>query len=96
MSVFSTRRYVELKSHVLGILYQEALQSFAAGSRAAADLVQAFEMRHKAMLSITATMLDWRKSDWPTRQQRFRMHIASYCFLTVSILAFVMRGLLTP
>jgi hypothetical protein len=48
MSVFSTRRYVELKSHVLGILYQEALQSFAAGSRAAADLVQAFEMRHKA------------------------------------------------
>jgi hypothetical protein len=49
-----------------------------------------------AMLSITATMLDWRKSDWPARQQRFRMHIASYCFLTVSILAFVMRGLLTP
>jgi hypothetical protein len=93
MSVFSTRRYVELKSHVLGILYQEALQSFAAGSRAAADLVQAFEMRH---ISITATMLDWRKSDWLARQQRFRMHIASYCFLTVSILAFVMRGLLTP
>jgi hypothetical protein len=49
-----------------------------------------------AMLSITATMLDWRKSDWPRRQQRFRMHIASYCFLTVSVLAFVMRGLLTP
>lgn len=24
------------------------------------------------------------------------MHIASYCFLTVSVLAFVMRGLLTP
>ena len=23
-------------------------------------------------------------------------HIASYCFLTVSVLAFVMRGLLTP
>jgi hypothetical protein len=54
MSVFSTRRYVELKSHVLGILYQEALQSFAAGSRAAADLVQAFEMRH---ISITATLI---------------------------------------
>jgi hypothetical protein len=49
-----------------------------------------------AMLSIMATMLDRRKSDWPTRQQRFRMHIASYCFLTFSILAFVMRGLLTP
>jgi hypothetical protein len=49
-----------------------------------------------AMLSITATMLDRRKSDWPTPQQRFRMHIASYCFLTVSVLAFVMRGLSTP
>jgi len=48
MSVFSMSGYVELKSHVLGILYEEALQSFAAGSRAAADLVQAFEMRHKA------------------------------------------------
>jgi NitT/TauT family transport system ATP-binding protein len=48
MSVFSMSEYVELKSHILGILYEEALQSFAAGSRAAADLVQAFEMRHKA------------------------------------------------
>jgi NitT/TauT family transport system ATP-binding protein len=51
LSVFATRRYVELKSHVLGILYEEALQSFAAGSRAAADLVQAFERRHKAGVS---------------------------------------------
>jgi hypothetical protein len=49
-----------------------------------------------AMLSIAATILDRRKSYWPTRQQRFRMHIASYCFLTISVLAFVMRGLLTP
>ena len=49
-----------------------------------------------AVLSIAATMLDRRKSDWPTRQQQFRMHIASYCFLTISILAFAMRGLLTP
>ncbi len=49
-----------------------------------------------AMLSIAATALDRRKSDWPTRRQRFHMHIASYCFLTISILAFVVRGLLTP
>jgi len=49
-----------------------------------------------AMLSSAATMLDRWKPDWPTRKGRFRMHIASYCFLTVSILAFVMRGLLTP
>jgi hypothetical protein len=49
-----------------------------------------------AMLSIAATILDRRKPYWLTRQQRFRMHIASYCFLTISVLAFVMRGLLTP
>ena len=44
-SVFSTPRYVELKSHILAILYEEALHSFAAGSRAAADMVEAFEVR---------------------------------------------------
>ena len=49
-----------------------------------------------AMLSIAATILDRRKPHWPTHEQRFRMHVASYCFLTISILAFVMRGLLTP
>jgi hypothetical protein len=49
-----------------------------------------------ATLSIAATILDRRKPCWPTRQQRFRMHIASYCCLTISVLAFVMRGLLTP
>jgi sulfonate transport system ATP-binding protein len=46
--VFLTPRYVELKSHILAILYQEALHSFAAGSRAAADMVEAFEVRRKA------------------------------------------------
>jgi NitT/TauT family transport system ATP-binding protein len=43
--VFASRRYAELKSRVLGILYEEALQAFASGSRAAADLVEAFELR---------------------------------------------------
>lgn len=47
-SVFLTPRYVELKSHILAILYEEALHSFAAGSRAAADMVEAFEVRRKA------------------------------------------------
>jgi NitT/TauT family transport system ATP-binding protein len=46
--IFATRRYVELKSHILGILYEEALHSFASGSRAAADMVEAFEVRRKA------------------------------------------------
>jgi hypothetical protein len=49
-----------------------------------------------ATLSIGATILDRRKPYWPTHEQRFRMHVASYCFLTISILAFVMRGLLMP
>ncbi len=45
-SVFDTKRYAELKSHVLGVLYKEALAAFASGSRAAADMVEAFEARH--------------------------------------------------
>ena len=47
-----------------------------------------------AVLSITATALDRRQSAWPTRRQRFFMHMACYGFLTVSILVFVVRGLL--
>ena len=46
-SVFQTKRYAELKAHVLSVLYNEALQAFASGSRAAADMVQAFEARRK-------------------------------------------------
>ena len=49
-----------------------------------------------ALLSIATNSLDRRKRDWPTRRQRFLMHLASYGFLTVSILAFVLRGLLAP
>jgi NitT/TauT family transport system ATP-binding protein len=46
--IFETGRYVELKAHALSILYTEAMQSFAAGSRAAADMVEAFEIRRQA------------------------------------------------
>jgi NitT/TauT family transport system ATP-binding protein len=45
-SVFVTKRYAELKGHVLSVLYKEALAAFASGSRAAADMVEAFEARH--------------------------------------------------
>jgi NitT/TauT family transport system ATP-binding protein len=44
--VFTSRRYAELKSKVLSMLYGEALEAFASGSQAAADLVEAFEARH--------------------------------------------------
>lgn len=44
-SIFNTKRYADLKGHVLSVLYKEALAAFEAGSRAAADMVQAFEAR---------------------------------------------------
>jgi hypothetical protein len=49
-----------------------------------------------AVLSITTNLLDRRKAVWPTRQQRFLMHMVGYGFLTISVLVFVVRGLLSP
>jgi NitT/TauT family transport system ATP-binding protein len=45
--IFENPRYAELKSHVLDVLYQEAIRSFAAGSHAAADMIEAFKIRKK-------------------------------------------------
>ena len=47
-NIFESSRYVELKSHVLAVLYEEAIRSFASGSHAAADMIEAFEIRRKA------------------------------------------------
>lgn len=47
-----------------------------------------------AALSLIVTVLDRKQAQWPTRIQRFRLHIASYVFLTISIMGFVLRGLL--
>ena len=44
-TVFESKRYAELKAHILSVLYSEALHAFAAGSRAAADMIEAFESR---------------------------------------------------
>jgi hypothetical protein len=49
-----------------------------------------------AGLSIVTAMLDRQKADEPTRRRRFCMHLASYCLLSISILVFVLRGLLAP
>jgi NitT/TauT family transport system ATP-binding protein len=46
-ALLTSSRYADLKSRVLAILYEEALHSFASGSRAAADMVEAFELRRK-------------------------------------------------
>jgi hypothetical protein len=49
-----------------------------------------------AALSIATTALDRGKAAWPTHRQRFQMHLASYGLLTISIVAFILRGLLQP
>jgi NitT/TauT family transport system ATP-binding protein len=47
-AILTTQRYADLKSRVLAVLYEEALHSFASGSRAAADMIEAFELQRKA------------------------------------------------
>jgi hypothetical protein len=49
-----------------------------------------------AGISIAANALDRRKNNRPSEQQRFWLHIASYGLLSISILAFALRGLSTP
>ena len=46
-----------------------------------------------AALSIAASWFDWRSVRRPTPRGRFLMHMASYVFLSVSVLLFVVRGL---
>jgi NitT/TauT family transport system ATP-binding protein len=48
VSVFGSPRYVELKHKALSLLYKEAVEAFASGTGAAADMVEAFETRHGA------------------------------------------------
>ncbi|HEX4510602.1 MAG TPA: ABC transporter ATP-binding protein [Burkholderiaceae bacterium] len=43
--VFASDRANDLKMHVLALLHEEAMKSFAGGSRAAADFVQAYARR---------------------------------------------------
>jgi hypothetical protein len=47
-------------------------------------------------LSMAAGVFDRRKTVWPSPQQRFVLHLISYGFMTLSILAFVLRGLAGP
>jgi len=49
-----------------------------------------------AALSVTTNLFDRRNYAWPTTRQRFLLHMASYGFLTVSVLVFVLRGFLAP
>ena len=49
-----------------------------------------------AGLSITTNILDRRDSRTPSRRTRFLMHIVSYALMTLSVLIFVLRGLLGP
>lgn len=49
-----------------------------------------------AGLSVTTSVLDRRDSRTPDRRTRFLMHIGSYVLMTISVLIFVLRGLLGP
>ena len=49
-----------------------------------------------AAVSLVTANLDRRQVQFPTRRQRFILHLVSYCFMTLSILAFVARGLTGP
>lgn len=49
-----------------------------------------------AGVSVTATLLDRCESAWPSRHQRFLLHIASYFLMSLSILSFIVRGLVNP
>jgi NitT/TauT family transport system ATP-binding protein len=46
VSLFGSSRYAELKRTALSLLYREAVEAFASGTSSAADLVEAFELRH--------------------------------------------------
>ena len=47
-----------------------------------------------AILSLVATILDRTDSVWPGRQARYLLHMAGYIFMTISVLTFVIRGLI--
>ena len=49
-----------------------------------------------AALSLCATLLDRRPAATPTSEQRFKLHIASYVLMSVSILTFIFRELILP
>ncbi|MGB6538109.1 MAG: hypothetical protein WBF58_19335 [Xanthobacteraceae bacterium] len=49
-----------------------------------------------AIISIVTGAFDRRRVDWPNARQRQLLHIVSYGFMTLSILAFVLRGLIAP
>ena len=47
-----------------------------------------------AGIGLGATILDRRAPDWSGQNARFLFHMLSYVFMTISILIFVLRGLL--
>lgn len=49
-----------------------------------------------ATISVVTGVFDRRCADWPNARQRLLLHIVSYGFMTLSILGFVLRGLIAP
>lgn len=48
-SVIGSSKFVQIKQQVLSQLYAEAMRAFSSGSRAAADLVEAYESHQRSM-----------------------------------------------
>jgi hypothetical protein len=48
-----------------------------------------------AGISIAGTVLDRRAAERPGRNTRFWMHIAGYILMSISILIFALRGILS-
>jgi hypothetical protein len=49
-----------------------------------------------ALVSVGASTVDWSKRGWPRKHQRFWLHVTSYGLFSMSVLAFVLRGLINP
>lgn len=48
------------------------------------------------VVGIASSVVDRRRADWPNARQRLVLYISSYALMTLSILAFVLRGLIAP
>jgi hypothetical protein len=49
-----------------------------------------------ALVSLGTGYIGRRLTSWVTDRQRFLLHMLSYLLLTISIVAFILRGLTSP
>lgn len=49
-----------------------------------------------AAISVTTSVLDRHDSVWPGRRERYLLHMLGYLLMGLSMLIFVLRGILAP